>query len=134
MRTKLEVREVRVPTKRVRAEAIQGKFADLDDLLDGMQVNAYAAAGAIAPEDGLAFLDATEAGMAMTLADGSVVGETMHVILRSIAEDGVDTAVITPANLTGGSTLTFDEVNQRETLIWVGAAWTPRPNGGSTIA
>ena len=130
-RTKLALKEVRVPTKTVRATKIKAKFDDLDDLLDAMKTSYYAAAGAISVQDGLAILTANSVGQAMTLAVGTVVGQTMHVILK--AKTATGTAVIT-ATFTGGTTLTLSAVGQRATLIWVGAAWTPRPGFGGVLA
>lgn len=130
-RTKVTSKEVRVPTKLVRATKITDKLGDLDDLLDAMQTSAYAAAGAISVEDGLALLTANSAAQAMTLAVGTVVGQTMHVILKGKVTAG--TVVIT-GTFTGGTTLTMSAVGQRATLIWVGAAWTPRPGFDGVLA
>ena len=125
---RLAFKEVRVPTKRVRAEKI------LAALEGNGPCNEYIAAGAISPNDGVALIRAKSAGMALTLADGTVVGEIMKVKCTDVKVPGTDTAVLTPANLTGGATLTFDEVNEECTLIWVGAAWTPRPGYTCTLA
>jgi hypothetical protein len=130
-RTKLAVKEVRVPTKLVRATAIKAKHDDLDDYLDAIKTSYYAAAGAIAVSDGLAVLTANSVGQAMTLAVGTVVGQTVNVILR--AKTATGTAVIT-GTFTGGTTLTLSAVGQRATLIWVGAAWTPVPGFGGILA
>lgn len=130
-RTKLTFRDVRVPTKSVRALAIQAKMADLDDKLDAIKTSYYSAAGAIAVSDGLAILTANSVAQAMTLAVGTVVGQTMHVILRGKTATG--TAEIT-ATFTGGTTLTLSAIGERATLIWVGAAWTPVPGFGGVLA
>ena len=130
-RTKLNLASVRVPTTRSRANAILAKFDDADDLLDAIKTSFYTAAGAISVQDGLAVLTADSAAQAMTLAVGTVVGQTLHVILK--AKSATGTAVIT-ATFTGGTTLTLSAVGQRATLIWVGAAWTPRPGFGGVLA
>ena len=130
-RTKLNLASVRVPTKRSRANAILAKFDDSDDLLDAIKTSFYTAAGAIAVSDGLAVLTANSVLQAMTLAVGTVVGQTMHVILK--AKTATGTARIT-ATFTGGTTLTFSAVGQRATLIWVGAAWTGRPGFDGVLA
>jgi hypothetical protein len=130
-RTKLSLASVRVPTKRSRANAILAKFDDLDDRLDAIKTTAYVAAGAIAVSDGFAILTANSVGQAMTLAVGTVVGQTMSIILR--AKTATGTAVITGV-FTGGTTLTLSVVGQRATLIWVGAAWTPVPGFGGVLA
>ena len=130
-RTKLNLASVRVPTKRSRANAILAKFDDADDLLDAIKTSFYTAAGPISVQDGLAVLTASSAGQAMTLAVGTVVGQTIHVILKGKTATG--TVVIT-GTFTGGTTLTMNTVGQRATLIWVGAAWTPRPGYGGVLA
>jgi hypothetical protein len=131
-RTKLAVKEVRVPTKLVRATAIAAKMADLDDYLDGIGTSDYDAAGAISPNDGLAVLTASVAAQAMTLADGTVTGQHLVVVLRAKATAG--TAVVTPANLAGGTTLTFSAVGQKARLVWTGADWTPVPGYTAVLA
>ena len=123
----LDLKEVRVPTPRVRAERL------LAALEAHGPVNEYKAAGAISPNDGVAILRPSEAGMAMTLADGTVLGETMRVVMLQ-QDDPTYTAVLTPATFGGGTTMTFDAVNESEVLIWVAGGWTERPGGSSTIA
>lgn len=130
-RTKMTIKELRNLTKLVRATAAFNKMADLDDLLDAIKTSYYTAAGAIAVSDGLSILTANVPAQAMTLAVGTVVGQTMNVILR--AKTATGTAVIT-GTFTGGTTLTLSAVNQRATLIWVGAAWTPVPGFGGILA
>lgn len=124
----LQIREVRVPTKRARAERILAALEATGPVGD------YSAAGAINPGDGAAVLRTKEADLDMTLADGTVVGETIHLKCIQLRTPGVDTVVVTPDNLTGGTDITFDAKDQSEVLIWVGAAWTPRPGGSATIA
>lgn len=130
------LREVRNPVKKVRAQKIMDILNAADAAADAALVGAdqkvvYDAAGAIDPTDDLATLDATEVGMAMTLADGSIAGERVALYLRSITTGA--TAVLTPANLTGGTTITFAAVGERASLIWTGAAWEKR-NGDATLA
>lgn len=124
-RTKLTLREVRIPAKRERAEKIKAKFDDADDLLDALKTTVYSAAGAISPNDGFAIIDSSVAGMAMTLADGTITGQTMHVIFRT--KTGSGTVVITPTNLATGTTWTLATAGQRGTLIWNGSDWALRP-------
>ena len=130
-RTKMTIKELRNLTKLVRATAAFNKMADLDDSFDAKQTNYYTAAGAISVSDDLAILTANVAAQAMTLAVGTVVGQTMSVILR--AKTTLGTAVIT-GTFTGGTTLTLSAVGQRARLIWVGAAWTPVPGFGGILA
>ena len=131
-RTKLAVKEVRVPTKLVRATAIAAKMADLDDYLDAIGTAYYTAAGAISPNDGLVVLTANAVGQAMTLADGTVTGQQLAVILRAKTSTG--TVVLTPANLAGGTTLTFSAAGQKARLVWTGSDWTPVPGYTAVLA
>lgn len=131
-RTKLTLKEVRVPIKLSRALAIKAKFDDLDDFLDALKTTVYSAAGAISPTDGLVIIDSAIAGMAMTLANGTVNGETINVIFRK--KTGAGTVVITPANLAAGTTWTLATAGQRGQLIWVSPDWTLRPGFGGVLA
>lgn len=54
-----------------------------------------------------------------TLADGSVVGQMKKI---EMLVDGGD-AVLTPANLAGGTTITFADVGDVAELIWNGNDW-----------
>lgn len=131
-RTKLALKTVRVPIKLERALEIKAKFDDLDDFLDAIKTTVYSAAGAISPTDGFAIFDSAIAGMAMTLANGTIVGETISYMFRT--KTGAGTVVITPTALTGGTTLTLSTAGLRGQLIWTGAAWTRRTGGGGVIA
>jgi hypothetical protein len=123
----LDLKNVRVPTPRVRAELV------LACLEGNGPLNEYSAAGAISPEDGVAILRSKEAALAMTLAVGTTVGETLHLKCLSLKAPGVDTVVVT-GTFTGGTTLTFDAKDEHAVLIWVGAAWTPRAGFSATLA
>lgn len=131
-RTKLDIRSIRVPAKRSRAELIKAKFDDNDDLLDALKTTAYSAAGAIAPTDGFAIVDSAVAGMAMTLADGTVDGQTLNLIFRT--KTGAGTIVLTPANLAAGTTWTLATAGQRGQLIWYSGDWHLRAGYGGVLA
>ena len=131
-RTKLTLKEVRVPIKLSRAIAIKAKLDDLDNFLDTIKTTVYSAAGPISPTDGHAVFDSAIAGMAMSLANGTIAGETINYIFRT--KTGAGTVVITPTALTGGTTLTLSTAGLRGQLIWTGAAWTRRAGGGGVIA
>ena len=124
----LELKEVRVPTPIVRAERI---LAVLES--QGL-INDYKVAGAISPNDGTAILRTKEAGLAMTLANGTLVGETIHLKCVQLRTPGTDTIVVTPANLTGGTTITFSVKDDHAVLIWAGAAWSVRIGNSADIA
>lgn len=125
----LDLKEVRNPIKRVRAERI------LAALEGNGPVNDYNAAGAISPNDGVACLRSDEAGLAMSLADGAIEGETICLRCTHIGTVGTDTIVVTPATLNGGTTLTFDAKDEVAVLIWVAATgWNPRAGYTATLA
>lgn len=79
----------------------------------------YAESGAIALTDKLVLLDATAGALAMTLADGAE-GQVMYIkCTTSVTPD----AVVTPANLADGATLTFDAAGEVAVLIFDGTEW-----------
>lgn len=124
----LDLKEVRVPTPRTRAEKI------LANLLSNGDFNEYAAAGAIAVSDGVAMLRPSEAGMAMTLAD-SATGPGDCIRIEMVEQDDPTyTAVLTPATLNGGTTITFDAPGEYIVLQWVvTVGWTQKA-GNATVA
>ena len=127
----LVLKDVRNPVKRDRAERILAIMNAAESLAAGQQAAVYAAAGAVDPTDDVVVFDATAVGMAMTLADGTIPGETMYLYVRS--KTNSDTVVITPTTLVGGTTLTFGDVAVRATLVWAAAGWTLR-NGDAVLA
>jgi hypothetical protein len=115
-------KEVRNPVPTRRAEKI------LACLLSGGTHGEYNDAGAIDISDSVAMLDGTVDAQAMTLADEVVPGAAMRLECRSL-DEGVDSIVLTPATLNGGTTLTFNAVGDFVILIWVvTVGWTPRAN------
>ena len=57
---------------------------------------------------------------AMTLPDGD---ETQRKLLYMTVKGSTGNAVVTPDNLTGGTTLTFDAVGEYAELRFVGGSW-----------
>lgn len=127
----LTLKEVRNPVPRVRAEKIRTVLNAADSAAAGQQAVAYNAAGAVDPADDVVIFDATAVGMAMTLADGTHPGETIHMSMRS--KTNGDTVVVTPVTLLGGTTLTFGDVGVRATLVWTATGWYKR-NGDAVLA
>ncbi len=125
----LRLKEVRVPTPRIRGEKI------LAALLAGGDLVEYLVAGAISPNDGVAILRPSAAAMAMTIADGTISGETMRIEMLD-QKDPTFTAVVTPANLTGATTITFAAIGEFAIIIWdeVAGAWQVRPGETATVA
>lgn len=63
----------------------------------------------------------TTGAAAITLADGVAEGQHKLIVLTT---DGGD-ATLTPANLTGGTTITFADVGDAAWLIWHNNSWVP---------
>ena len=122
----LVLKEVRVPTPSARATKV------LNAALAGGDSQSIAAAGAIAPTNAVCYIQPSEAAMALTLADGSITGETMRLVMTT-QSDATYTAVVTPANFADGTTLTFDAKDEYAVLIWNGTAWALR-TGDATVA
>lgn len=125
-RTKLTIAEVRNPISRVRSTRLLDKLNDLDDLLDAQKTTVYSAAGAISPSDSLAIINAAVAAQAMTLANGTVTGERINIVLRSGTS-----AKITPAAFTGGTEILLTAGSPRCSLVWTGSAWDATNAAGS---
>lgn len=64
-----------------------------------------------------------------TLADG-VEGQSLSLYL-TLKQDG--NVVVTPANLTGGTTITFDALDEWSDLYFAGGAWIQKA-GTATVA
>lgn len=74
---------------------------------------------------------------AITLADGSVIGQKKKFTLSAIA-NATDGFIITPANFLGGSTIELDALNECVELIWMNdgtnTGWVVSALNGATIA
>jgi hypothetical protein len=91
-------------------------------------VQALVAAGAVDLTN-LVTTIASGGAIALTLADGAA-GQ-LKVI--SMITDGGD-ATLTPTNLQGGTTITFNDVGDTVTLLFVGTKWAIIANTGATVA
>jgi hypothetical protein len=76
-------------------------------------------------------LNTDAGGDAYTLANGTVIGQLKEIYLLV---DGGGNAVITPANLAGGTTITMNDAGDSVVLLWNGTDWVVIKNIGSTIA
>lgn len=82
--------------------------------------NAMTAAGAVSVATYYTTVNTTTgSGHASTLADGSRIGQLKKIQLIVDAGD----LVLTPANLAGGTTLTFADAGDYAILIWNGTDW-----------
>lgn len=79
----------------------------------------YGASGAIDPTKTVITVATTAGAVALTLADG-VEGKLLFVTMT--ADDG-NNAVITPANLINGTTVTFNDVGDSAFLFMTAAGW-----------
>jgi len=74
----------------------------------------------------------TATGNALTLADG-VAGQLKTIVYVAEAAGG-DTGILTPANLGGGTTITFNAVGDSVTLQFIGADWWVIGFRGAVVA
>lgn len=75
----------------------------------------------------------TGTGDALTLADAAIAGHLKKITY--VAEGaGGDTGVLTPTNLAGGTTLTFNAVGDYAVLMWNGTDWLVIDTVGTTLA
>jgi len=96
------------------------------------QTNINAGVGGAIPLTSHMTTIATDAGGdAFTLADGTTVGQTKKIYLLT---DGGGDAVVTPANLNSGTTITMNDAGDYVLLIWAGLEWFVVENLGCTVA
>lgn len=75
----------------------------------------------------------TATGNALTLADATIAGHLKKITY--VAEGaGGDTGILTPTNLAGGTTLTFNAVGDYAVLMWNGTDWLVIDTVGTTLA
>jgi hypothetical protein len=74
----------------------------------------------------------TATGNALTLANGAA-GQLKTIVYVAEAAGG-DTGVLTPANLGGGTTITFNAVGDSVTLQFIGADWWVIGLRGAVVA
>jgi hypothetical protein len=86
--------------------------------LQGGSATAIAASGAIPITTLYTSLDSSGGALAMTLADG-VAGQTKIIKCKTAGNN----AVVTPAHLLDGTTLTFDAAKEVAMLVFDGANW-----------
>lgn len=78
-------------------------------------------------------LTTTGTGDALTLVDGTKIGQLKKI--SYIAEGaGADTAILTPTNLAGFTTATFNDIGDYLVLMWDGTDWLAVDYVGVTLA
>jgi hypothetical protein len=85
----------------------------------GAHTTSVAAAGAIPITNYYSTLDSNAGATTQTLADGAQVGQLKKI--QMIVDGGDD--VVTPSNLSGGTTITFADVGDYAILVWDGTNW-----------
>lgn len=75
--------------------------------------------------------DGTATNNPFSLPDGITTGQ--RKILHLTAKGGIGTAVVTPSNLHGGTTVTLSAVEQSSELMWLNGAWK-QIAGDATVA
>ena len=92
---------------------------------------AAAAGGAISVTNYFTTINTDAGGDAFTLANGTQVGQLK--LIRLVVDGGGD-AVITPANLAAGTTITMNDAGDEVELQWNGTDWVVIKNLGATVA
>lgn len=92
---------------------------------------AAATGGAISVTNYLTTINTDAGGDNFTLADGTHEGQLKKILLLA---DGGGNAVVTPANLAGGTTLTFDNAGEWVLLRWNGSEWRMIDVNGVALA
>lgn len=87
--------------------------------------------GAISIANYFTTINTDAGGDAFTLANGTVIGQRKRILL---VVDGGGNAVVTPANLAAGTTITFDDAADDVELQWNGADWVVIANIGALVA
>lgn len=95
---------------------------------DTTSTQALSGAGAVDVVNSITEVTTTGAD-ALTLADGS---EGQHKYIVMVADGGDGT--LTPTNLAGGTTITFNDVGDAVHLLFTSGSWFIVGNNGATVA
>jgi hypothetical protein len=97
-------------------------------------VENVAASGALSVSAETSMLNTTSGALALTLADGLYDGQLKFIICA--LRPGTNNAVVTVANLRGGTTATFNATTDALTMVWstAGGHWVISSNVGVVIA
>lgn len=105
--------------ERVKAVVQRGVVAG-DGVLAAAQ-QALSGAGAVNVTSHLTLLTFSAVGHALTLANGTFVGQRKKIVATAITNSG--TGILTPTSLSGGTTITFSVVGDAVVLRWNGTSW-----------
>lgn len=95
--------------------AVDGPFRNVDT------AQSLSGPGAVDVVSSITQFTSTGTGDALTLADGEE-GQ-MKLVLYIAEAAGGDTGVLTPTNLAGGTTVTFNAVGDSAQLLFSGGSW-----------
>jgi hypothetical protein len=119
-----------------RPEAMAGPFGDIFDSIEKFSrpaTNTRSGAGACGTV-GTTYYASTGAGQALTLADGTVIGQRARVMYKSEGA-GADTGIITPTNRANYASVTLNAVRDWVEFEWNGTAWEIAAiHGTATVA
>lgn len=112
-------------------------FSQLDTLLN-LAIDPVSPIGGVQSLSGTGAITLTEfstnwtttGANTATLANGTFLGQMKKITMIVDAGDGV----LTPTSLSGGTTITFNDVNDFVVLQWNGSAWTVKENVGCVVA
>ena len=94
---------------------------------------ALAGPGAVNITDYSTNFTSTGTGDALTLVDGAIAGQLKKI--NYVAEGaGADTGILTPGNLAGFATITFNAVGDSVLLMFSGTVWAVIEASGVTLA
>lgn len=98
----------------------------------GAPVQSLSGAGAVNITTAITKFTSTGAGNALTLANGTYVGQRKTIV--HFVKGASGTGVLTPATPSGFATATFSNLGTTLTLEWSATGWFIVANGGATIA
>ena len=102
-------------------------------VIPGAAIQALSGAGAVNVTSYLTNFTSTGAAQALTLANGTEIGQLKKI--KHIVDGG--SGVLTPVSLSGGTTITFTSIGEVALLQWNGTAWVMIDSGneigGSTL-
>jgi len=84
------------------------------------QSQTITASGALSASIQISYLNTTTGAQLLTLANGTVIGQVKYVSMTVFGTG--NNAVLTPANLAGYTTITFNSVGDTVSLVWGGVA------------
>jgi hypothetical protein len=111
--------------------SVTNLFENIPGLLNLAQTpETVTATGAVSITEVITLVSTGAAAVALTLADGN----NGQLKFLAMTVDGGGDGVVTPANLLGSTTITFNDVGDSALLMFTGAAWAVISANGVTLA